>query len=338
MAIVFYGTLIVTILLGVTASGLRERSASATAIAVAPTSTPTIPPTLTATPGPSPTPSTTPTETLTPSPTATASPSQTFTPSPTFTPSRTPTPTYTPTPFPTPGPGAENRKACVPILTYHHISYPPADADTLRLGLTTSPERFKEHLDYFRANGVTPISLYDLLYRLALGRPLPEKPVILTMDDAYDDVYRYAFPLLKEYGFTATLFIPTGIIDAGTPGYMTWPQIEEMAAAGNDVEPHTKDHVDLRRRKRDYLVYQILGSQQTVEAHTGREARFFAYPAGAYDDNVIAMLKELNFWGAVSTDAGVSHSLENIYVLPRLRVSEQIDAESMKVYLRFCGF
>ncbi|MBI3361142.1 MAG: polysaccharide deacetylase family protein, partial [Chloroflexi bacterium] len=129
---------------------------------------------------------------------------------------------------------------------------------------------------YFKANDVTPISLYDLLYRLALGRPLPEKPVILTIDDGYDDVYRYAFPLLKEYGYTATLFIATGIIDAGTPGYMTWPQIEEMAQAGNDVEPHTKDHVDLRRRKRDYLIYQILGSKQTVEAHTGREARFFA--------------------------------------------------------------
>ncbi|MBI3361514.1 MAG: polysaccharide deacetylase family protein, partial [Chloroflexi bacterium] len=108
--------------------------------------------------------------------------------------------------------------------------------------------------------------------------------------------------------------------------------------AGNDVEPHTKDHVDLRRRKRDYLIYQILGSKQTVEAHTGREARFFAFPAGAYDDNAIAMLKELNFWGAVSTDAGVSHSLKDIYILSRLRVSEQIDVESMKVYLRYCGF
>ena len=101
---------------------------------------------------------------------------------------------------------------------------------------------------------------------------------------------------------------------------------------------HTIDHVDLRKRSRDYLIYQILGSKQTIEAHTGRVARFFAYPAGEYDDNAIAMLQEMNFWAAVSTDSGVNHSLEKIYVLERLRVSNSIDTESMKVYLRFCDF
>ena len=332
MAIVFCGATLLATLLGVTAVGLRRRTDSAVAAGL-PTATR---PTVTSGPSESATASRTATRTPSPSPTTTVTVSPTVTP--TFTPSRTATPTYTATPMPTPGPGAANRKVCVPILTYHHIGYPPAGADTLRLGLTTSPERFEEHLAYFLANGVAPISLYDLQYALALGWPLPEKRVIITIDDGYDDVYRYAFPVLQEYGFSSTIFVATGIIDAATPGYMTWPQIEEMARAGHDVEPHTKDHVDLRRRRRDYLVYQILGSKQTVEAHTGRAARFFAYPAGAYDDNAIAMLQELDFWGAVSTDSGVVHSLETAYVLKRLRVSQQVDVESMEVYLRYCGF
>jgi peptidoglycan/xylan/chitin deacetylase (PgdA/CDA1 family) len=354
----FYGAVLMSALLGTTAISLRSRgtapgtaSAALPAPAVqvstattAPTSTTTRTPTHTASPSPtgslaaSTTATFTPTETVTPSPTATLTPTYTPSPTPTFTPSVTPTTTYTPTPYPTPGPGAGNRKLCVPILTYHHIGPLPAGANNLRRGLNTSPELFEQHLAYFRDNGIATISLDDLVYAIALGWPLPEKRVIITIDDGYSDVYEYAFPLLKEYGATATLFIPTSFIDNAAPGYMTWPQIEEMSRAGIDVQPHTKDHVDLRRQRRAYLVYQILGSKQTVEAHTGQVARYFAYPAGEYDDNVIELLKEMNFWAAVATDSGVTHSLDRMYTLRRMRVSESIDIESMMVYMNFCGW
>ena len=356
--IALYGALLVIALLATTSVSLRERNSQPVAIVRAATGTPTptvtvtrspvppatrpatqtAPPAESGTAGPSLTPSRTPsrtsTRTFTPSPT----PTDTSTPTPTHTPTLTPTVTNTPTPYPTPGPGAANREVCVPILTYHHIGFAPADADDLRRGLTTDPDVFEQHLQLFEEYGVVPITLTDLQYALALGWPLPEKRVIITIDDAYDDVYTYAFPLLQQHGYQATLFVPTAFIDDGAPGYMTWPEIEQMSRAGHDIEPHTKDHVDLRRRSRDYLIYQILGSKQTVEAHTGQIARFFAYPAGAYDDNVIALLEEMSFWSAVSTDSGVVHSLDTIYVLKRLRVSNSIDPESMKVYMRFCGF
>jgi peptidoglycan/xylan/chitin deacetylase (PgdA/CDA1 family) len=373
VTIVFYGAFMMSALLGFAAVNLRAGPRPAGAVAAVAPATLTGPsqsasplpslraattsaPAFIGTPEPSETaaPSRTPMPTFAPSLTPTALPSLTPSPMPTALPSLTPSaaptalPSLTPTapsavantatPGPTPGPGAGNRKICVPILTYHHIGLLPAGADRLRKGLTTSPRRFEQHLAYFAENGIVPITLDDLLYALAQGAPLPEKRVILTIDDGYDDVYEYAFPLLAKYGFTATLFIPTGFIDNGMPGYMTWPEIEEMARAGHDIQPHTKDHIDLRRHRRATLVYQILGSKQTVEAHTGRIARWFSYPGGAYDDNAIAMLKEMNFWGAVSTDAGVVQSLEDIYVLKRLRVSESIDIESMMVYMRFCGF
>jgi peptidoglycan/xylan/chitin deacetylase (PgdA/CDA1 family) len=358
MMITLYGAMLLVVLLGTTAVSLRGREPHPAALAQGPTvtrspsasatvdasatvsATPsrTLTASATATEGPSATPSRTPSRTPTATYTASPTPTNTPSPTPTYTPTLTPTSTNTPTPYPTPGPGAANREVCVPILTYHHIGYAPSDADELRLGLTTSPELFEQHLKLFQDNGIVAISLKDLQYALALGWPLPERRVIITMDDGYDDIYQYAFPLLQKYGVHATLFIPTQFIDDGQPGYMTWPQIEEMSRAGNDIEPHTKDHVDLRHRSRDYLIYEILGSKQTIEAHTGQVARFFAYPAGAYDDNAIAMLKEMNFWSAVSTDSGVKQSLDNIYTLKRLRVSNSIDVESMKVYLRFCGF
>jgi peptidoglycan/xylan/chitin deacetylase (PgdA/CDA1 family) len=360
MAIALYGALLVIILLGMTALNMRPRTptppaqaalgaavtrpASATPAASATdaaTASATRTPNGTVTASATFTRTATRTATETATPTATAT--NTSTPSPTFTATLTPTATDTPTPLPTPGPGAGNRKVCVPILMYHHIGYAAVSADDIERGLTTAPEIFEQQLKLFQAEGVAVIGFDDLLYALALGRPLPEKRVIITIDDGYSDVYKYGFPLLQKYGYHATLFIPTGFIDRGQYGYMTWPQIEEMAQAGNDIEPHTIDHVDLRRRTRDYLIYQILGSKQTVEAHTGREARYFAYPSGEFDDFAIEMLQEMNFWAAVSTDkptanSAVLHSLDSIYTLKRLRVSNSIDVESMKVYLRFCGF
>jgi peptidoglycan/xylan/chitin deacetylase (PgdA/CDA1 family) len=295
---------------------------SAEAAAMLPKASPTD------TPSPTSTPTHTPTITPSPSPTATATdlpPTATLEPTLTPTPSLTPTPTQTPTPTPTPTPlptpDGFGRISLVPILMYHYISEPPPDADNYRLDLSIAPHVFADHMAYLHRAGYTTISLYHLLDALTWGRSLPEKPVILTFDDGYRDNYENAFPILQHYGFTAAFFILTEPIDRGSERYMTWPQIEEMAAAGMDIEPHSKTHPDLRNRPRDFMIWEILGSAQTVEAHTGRYPRFFAYPSGWYDDTLIEFLKEIQFWGAVTTRYGWQHSWPDRYELRRIRIN-----------------
>lgn len=253
-------------------------------------------------------------------PSPTSSPSPTETPPPTETPTATPTatPTNTPTPLPTPDGAA--RQVRVPILMYHHIAAPPPNADPIERDLSVTPQDFEAQLQWLAQNGYTSISLYDLTYALTLGWPLPDKPVILTFDDGYRDAYDNAFPLLQKYGFKGTFFVLTEFIDQGWPGYLTWPQIEEMSAAGMDIEPHTKTHPDLRHRSHDFLIWQILGSAQTVEAHIGRTPRFFAYPSGHYDAAVIGVLKEIGLWGAVATHQGTIHTTDSLYELKRVRI------------------
>lgn len=204
---------------------------------------------------------------------------------------------------------------------YHYISEPPYDADNYRINLSTRPEDFKAQLSYLRSNGYNSIDLYHLLDYLTWDRQLPDKPVIITLDDGYRDNYLNAFPLLQEYGFIATFFVVTDPIDNNSDRYMTWEQIEEMARAGMDIEPHSKTHADLRSRDRDFLIWEILGSAQTVEAHTGRYPRFFAYPSGQYDEVVVDLLKEINFWGAVTTWNGHYHAWEDRFELTRVRIS-----------------
>jgi len=327
LGVMLVGVLLAVVLLAANTSTAHSRTiVQAAGMLPKASATFTPSPTATNTPTPTPTPTQTPSPTLSPTPTLspvpqepTLPPTKTPTPSLTPTPIWTPTPTNTPTPLPTPD-GAL-REFVVPILMYHYISVPPEDADDYRLRLSVTPDLFEAHLAYLQSENYTSIDLYHLLDALTWGRPLPEKPIIITLDDGYRDNYENAFPLLQKYNFTATFFILTEPIDYNSDRYMTWAQIEEMAAAGMGIEPHTKTHPDLRNRDRDFLTWQILGSAQTIEAHIGRYPRFFAYPSSRYDENVIEFLQEINFWGAVTTWNGTFHNWEDRYELRRVRLS-----------------
>ena len=208
----------------------------------------------------------------------------------------------------------------VPILMYHYVSNPPTGADIYRNDLSVLPENFKEHMLYLVEKGYSTIDLYDLSMAITNKKPLPEKPVILTFDDGYIDNYHNAFPVLKELDLVATFFVATGFIDAGNPNYMDWPMLEEMSSAGMRIEPHSKSHPDLRDEERSFLIYEIQGSQETIAAHTGYIPRYFAHPGGRYDEEVIDILMERDFWGAVTTAPGSLHGFDDRYEWTRQRV------------------
>lgn len=257
---------------------------------------------------------TSPTPTVTPIPSAT--PTATPTPTPTPTPPPTPTPVPTPTPTYPPPPEAVH----VPILMYHYIGPLPDDADELRRALNVEPEAFEAQLRYLREAGYTTVTLYDIYDALTMGKPLPPKPIVLTFDDGYEDAYTYAMPLLQKYGDVGVFFVMADTADLHIPGYLSWDQVRALADGGMDVEGHGRGHYDLRGRDLDFLVYQILGIQEAVDVVTGRPARFFCYPSGGYDDQVIAVVKSANYLGAVTTEWGTEERLDNRFTWPRIRV------------------
>jgi peptidoglycan/xylan/chitin deacetylase (PgdA/CDA1 family) len=270
------------------------------------------------------TPAATNTATLVPTVTAspTLLPTETNTPAATAvpnTPTSTATATNTPLPLPTPH-EVYSWTLKVPILMYHFISEPPEDADKYRVDLSVAPDDFRQQMAYLAENGYNTITFEDLSRAIADKQDLPEKPVIITIDDGYRDNYENAFPILQEYNITATIFLVTDPIDLGDPRYMTWEMVEEMAAAGIRFGPHSKTHPDLRGQSRDTLIWQIQGSRETVAAHVGEMPLYFAYPSGRYDENTITILHELGFWGAVSTLGGKWHGFEDRFEWTRLRV------------------
>ncbi len=219
------------------------------------------------------------------------------------------------------------RSADVPILMYHYISAAPNPQDRIRYSLSVPPEMFEAQLKLLRDNGFTTITLRDLYEYLAVGAPLPDKPIILTFDDGYVDNYTHAFPLLQKYGMTGTFFVLTGRADDGDPAYLSWDMIQQMSNAGMDIQLHSRDHLDMRNRSYDWLVFQIIGGRQSIEGHTGKPVIFMAYPSGKYDANVLRFLRSTNFWAAVTTNPGSDHLLRDALTLDRVRIPGQMSLQ-----------
>lgn len=226
--------------------------------------------------------------------------------------SPTPKPSATPVPLPA--------SAQLPVLMYHYVSVPPANADKYRLDLSVTPAAFEAQLKYLKDNGFTTISLQDLHDYLSKGKPLPAKPIALTFDDGHLDAYANAFPLLKKYGMTGTFFVVTDFINYKDPEYVTWEMVKAMSRAGMSIESHSRTHKDMRNRGNAFLVWEILGPIEQITAFTGKRPYFFCYPGGQYDQAVINVLRSAGTLAAVTTHPGSTYTLANAMTWPRLRV------------------
>ncbi len=218
---------------------------------------------------------------------------------------------------------------------YHYLSTPPADANSIRRDLSVTPAQFEAHLTYLRQAGYETISLNQLAQAAAGQISLPPKPIIITFDDGYRDSYENAFPLLKKYGYTATFFIFTQPIDANNVSYLSWEMVKEMHQASMEFGSHSYSHTDLRNRSVDFLVYEIVGSKEAIEARINEPVRFFCYPSGRYDDLTIKVLESAHFWGAVTTEWGINQSFDHRFELKRLRMRGGDTAATLAAKLVF---
>lgn len=241
--------------------------------------------------------------------------------SPVATPTQLPTPTVTPTPTPTafavPSPLPGERGIKVPILLYHYISENPNKTDLARNGLSTPPAVLEQQLSALKAEGFTAISFDEMAAGFA-GSGLPNKPIILTFDDGYEDFYLNAYPLLTKYQMKATEFIPTGLIGGGL--FMTWGQIEEMSRSPYiTLEPHSVHHYYMTKLSDSQLTAEVEESKRVLESHIGYKTNWFCYPYGAFDDRIIAAVKRAGFVGGVTTLPGSWQYQSRFYYVTRYR-------------------
>src|SRR5215467_12440309 len=101
------------------------------------------------------------------------------------------------------------------------------------------------------------------------------KYIIFTMDDGPVGQYNYAKPVLDTYGYKASFMIVCNWV--GGDNRMSWSQIADLAADGQDIESHTMTHPDLTHLSANQLQYEIGGSKKCLEDH-GFSPTVFAYP------------------------------------------------------------
>jgi peptidoglycan/xylan/chitin deacetylase (PgdA/CDA1 family) len=196
-------------------------------------------------------------------------------------------------PLKNPNPGGLSRDGyqVVPVLCYHRF------APRCQSALCIPEEAFSAHLDYLRTNGYRSISLGELAEFLAYNRALPRKAVVITIDDGYRSTFEIAFPLLKRYGFTATLFIYSDFVGSSSLA-MTWDHIRQMQAEGFEIGSHSLSHADLtlRRPEEDEAAFrrritdEVVRSKAILDRELQQETQFFAYPYSKHDPFVLALV------------------------------------------------
>lgn len=212
------------------------------------------------------------------------------------------------------------RRMRVPVLMYHYVSAPPANSGDIRRDLSVSPENFRDQMKLLKEKGFNTITPDQLAGALLRGDKLPRNPILLTFDDGYEDAYKVAFPILKEFGFTGTFFVITGFIDEQRSGHITWAMAKEMVDGGMAIQSHSRTHKDMRGRAPEWLVDEIVPPRDQIEKNTGVQPRFFCYPSGGYDNTAIRELRSAGFIGGFTTNDGTYMYTDNMMRIPRVRI------------------
>lgn len=238
----------------------------------------------------------------------------------------------------------------IPVLMYHHFAEgaKPADAATV-----TDPEVFKSQLLYLKSIGYETITDQDLLLFLQEGKRMPKKPFLIAIDDGYLSNYTYAYPILKELGMKATIYVIGRYIVSPNETYLphfNFDQAREMIESGViNIQSHTYDSHhkinDFKLIPRPVLVTKmekesqeeyearirddLKKSKEILEKELGIEVTTISYPYGSHNKTVDEITKEVGYQMALTIKKGVQFPGEDPYQIQRINVSGSMSGKDI---------
>ncbi|MBB6716677.1 polysaccharide deacetylase family protein [Clostridium gasigenes] len=210
----------------------------------------------------------------------------------------------------------------IPILMYHSIS----DSDS-KNNLLIPVAQFTAEMSWLKKEGFTPMLMGEVISALKSGK-VPKRPVAITFDDGYADNYTAGYKALIDNNMKATFFIITDTTDVDS-SYMSSVMLKEMASKGMGIENHTSKHMELNKLSRADKVNIIKAGKDSLKEKCGVDSKYLCYPVGRYDDETIAVAKELGLQGAVTTQGGFANIKTGEFELKRVRMSP-MDINSFK--------
>jgi len=244
----------------------------------------------------------------------------------------------------------------IPILMYHSISDEPEKGHPY-FWINTFPKRFAEHMKFLYENNYKVINLSEaarLIEHVPMQPNKLNKPkklykqrkyVVLTFDDGYRDFYTHAFPGLREYGFSATVFLPTSFIDnrrePGLKGkeHLSWSEIVELEREGVAFGSHTVTHSQLRFLRNDEIEREVKQSKDIIEDKIGEPVDSFSYPFAFPEDREFKKylgetLEKFGYKNGVSTRIGTVKNGEDRFFLKRIPINTLDDIVFLKAKLQ----
>jgi peptidoglycan/xylan/chitin deacetylase (PgdA/CDA1 family) len=255
-------------------------------------------------------------------------------------------------------PSTLNPKWSVPILMYHSISDDPEPGVPPYYKTNTSPAVFRQHMQFLADHGYRTISLDELVEKLRTAHHASfsnsqlstpnHQLVAITFDDGFRDFYTEAFPVLKQHGFTATMFLPTAFIRDSRPAqgsrfdgsgfkapchfpfrnprceFLTWPEIRELRQAGIEFGSHTVTHPKLVELDWPETKSELSDSKSEIEQRLGEPATAFCYPFAfpqtdrAFAQKFRELLCETGYSSCATTELGRVHPGTDPFRLKRL--------------------
>ena len=185
----------------------------------------------------------------------------------------------------------------VPVLVYHNL----AAQDKGRL--TLAARTFDAQIRQLHAEGFEALRLTDFLAFTAGRRQLPRRSVLLTFDDGYKSFVQYARPILKDYGYGATLFVYSDFLGGGSA--LSWQDLRALTEQGFDVQAHSKSHGNLRRAEGESeaayakrIEAELAFPNTLYTKHLGRPFTVLAYPFGEMDDELLPYIAKFGYSAA----------------------------------------
>jgi peptidoglycan/xylan/chitin deacetylase (PgdA/CDA1 family) len=193
----------------------------------------------------------------------------------------------------------------VPVLSYHRFSFDQASK------LTVTKSAFEEQMKLLKDKGYRGITLDQLFDFLDFKSQIPKKSVVINIDDGWRSTYDIAFPILKKYGYPATLFVYTDLI-VGSEKTLSWDLIQEMANNGIDVQCHTKSHrnltlMDKKESFREYfeaIEKELSTCEAIIKKKLNKDVKYLAYPYGETNPLINELLKKRGYRGGLTIKRG----------------------------------
>lgn len=225
----------------------------------------------------------------------------------------------------TPRPDWKPYTGPVPILEYHVLGRPQTEVPYPELYVPRAD--FRKQMNWLDRQGYEAVTLErveDAWYR---GGTLPPKPIVISFDDGYRPQYTFALPQLRAHGWPGVLNLKA----EGSDLYES--NVKAMLKAGWELAAHTINHSDLTTLEGEALEEEVAGSRKILQREYGVPVKNFCYPAGQFNETVIAAVEAAGYEGATTEIPGFA-TRDNPYEFARIEVLGSWGVEGVANALR----